>query len=98
MIPIEAALYHNTGIDAATTGADHDDLTPPIEATATDLAMTHHIDYITDHPCIEALQVIDPEITVGHIHNHPTYLQDMNHVDQALNPAEQEENHIPRRP
>ena len=36
--------------------------------------MTHHINHITDHPDIEALQVINPAITVGHIHNHPTYL------------------------
>ena len=92
MIPIEATLDHNTGIDAATTGAAHDNLTPPIEATATDLTMTHHTDHITDHPHIEALQVIDPEITVDHIHDHPTDLQGTNHVDQVHNPAGQEEN------
>ena len=83
MIPIEATLYHNTGIDAATTGAANNNLTHPIEATAIDLAMTHHIFHIADHPHIEAFQVIDPEITVGHI--------------QVHNPAAQSENHIPRR-
>ena len=81
VIPIEAALDYNTGIDAATTGATHNDLTPHIEATAIDLTMTHHIDHITDHPHIEALQVINPEITVGHIHDHPTDLQGMSHID-----------------
>ena len=68
-----------------------------LETTAIDLAMTHHIDHITDHPQVEALQVINPEITVGHIHNQPTDLQGMNHTDQVHNPAGQEENHIPRR-
>ena len=96
MIPVEADLDHNAGIDAATTGAAHNDLTEPIEATAIDLAMTHHINHIVDHPHIEVLQVIDPEITVGHIHDHPTDLQGMNHLDQVHNPAG-EENHIPRR-
>ena len=52
MIPIEAALDHNTGIDAATAGAAHDNLTPPVEATAIGLTMTHHIDHIADHPHI----------------------------------------------
>ena len=55
MIPVEAAVDHNTGIDAVTTGAAHDNLTPPIEATAIDLAMTHHINHTADHPHLEAL-------------------------------------------
>ena len=76
-IHIETALGHNTGIDAANTGAAHDDLVQPTEDTATDLAMTHHTGYIADHPNSKALQVINPEIIVGHIHNHPTDLQDM---------------------
>ena len=97
MIPIEATLDHNTRIETATIGAAHDDLALPIEATAIDLATTHHIDHITDHPHIEDLQVINPEITVGHIHDHPTDLQGMNHIDQVHNPIGQEENHIPRR-
>ena len=97
MIPIEAAVDHNTAIDEATTGAAHDDLAPPIEAIGIDLTMTHYIDHITDHPHIEALQVIDPKIAVDHIHDHPTNLQGMNHIDQVHNPAGQEENHTPRR-
>ena len=35
-------------------------------------------------------------MTVGHIHDHLTDLQGINHVDQVHNPAGQEENHIPR--
>ena len=77
-IPIEAALDHNTRIDAAITGAAPDILTPPIEATAINLTVTHHIDHITDHPCIGTLQVINPQITVGHIQDHPTGLKGMN--------------------
>ena len=87
MVAIEAALDHNTGIDAVTTGAAHDDISLPIEATVIDLTTTQHIDHIADHPHIEALQGIDPGITVGHIHHHPTDLQGMNHVDQVLNPV-----------
>ena len=96
MITIEA-LDHNTRIDAATTGAVHDNLAQPIETTATYLATTHYINYIADHPNIEALQVIDPEVTVGHIYYHPTDLQGMNHVDQVHNPARKKENYMPRR-
>ena len=55
MICIEAAPDHNTEIDTATTEAAHDDLTQPTEATATDIAMTHHTGHITDHPHITAL-------------------------------------------
>ena len=97
MIPIEAALDHNTGIDTATKGAAHNDIALPIEATAINLTMTHHSDHIADHPHIEALQVINPEIIVGHILDHPTDLQGMNHVDEVQSAAGQEENHIPRR-
>ena len=82
MIHIEATLDHNTGIDAA-----RDNLTQPTRETATDLAMTHHTSHIADHPNIEVLQVIDPEITVGHIHNNPTDLQDMNLTAQIHIPA-----------
>ena len=70
-IPIEATPDHNTRID---TGAAHDDLAPPIEATAINLTTTHHINHIADHPHIEALQVINPEIAVVHIQDHPTDL------------------------
>ena len=97
VIPTEAALDHNTRIDAATTGAAHSDHASPIEATAIDLTMIHHIDHIADCPHTEALQVINPEITVGHIHNHPTDLQGRTHVDQVHTPADHEKNHTPRR-
>ena len=96
-ISIQATLDDNTGIDTAITGAAHNDLAPPIEDTAINLAMTHHIDHITDHPHIEDLQVIDLEIIGGHIHNHPTDLQGLTHVGQVHNSAGKEENHIPRR-
>ena len=96
VICIEAALDHNTEIDAAITEAAHDNLTPPIENTATDLAVTHLTDHITDHLNTEALQAIDPNIIVSHTHDQPTGLQGMNHVNQAHNPAGQGDNHIPR--
>ena len=82
MIHIEAALDHSTGMDAATTEAAYDDLTQPMEDTASDLTMTHCTGHIVDHPHITALWVIDPEITVGHTHNHLTNLKGMNHTDQ----------------
>ena len=87
MIHIEATLDHNTGIDATTTGAAHNDLTQLTEGTVTDLAMTHCTSHNTDHPNIEALQVIDPEITVGHIHDCPTDLQGMKLTDQIHTPV-----------
>ena len=76
MIPIEATLDHNIKIDVATMGAAHDNLTQSTEATATtiDLMATHHIGHIAVLHNIKALQVIDPEITVGLIHDHPTDL------------------------
>ena len=97
MIHIEATLDCNTGIDTDTTGAVHDSLTQPTEDTATDLTMTFHTCHITDHPNIKALQVINPEIAVDHIHDHFIDLQDMNLTDQIHIPAGQEEDHIPRR-
>ena len=97
MIPTEAALDHNTRIDATTSGAAHNNCAPPIEATAIDLTMTHDINHITDHPHIDALQVINPEILVGHIHDHPTDLQGRTHVDQVHTPADHKKNHTPRR-
>ena len=81
MIHTEATQGHSTGINAATTGATHDNYTPPIEATAIDPAMTHHTDNITDYPHIEVLQLINPEITVDHSHDHPTNLQGRTHTD-----------------
>ena len=97
VIHIEAALECTKGIDTATTGAVHNDLTQPIEDTATDLTVTHCTDHIADHPNIEAFQVINPEITVGHIQEHPTDPQGMNQADQVHTPAGQEESHILRR-
>ena len=92
----EATLDHNTGIDTATTEAAHDDLTQHTEDAAKDLAMTHCIGHITDHPCMAAVWVIDPKIIVGHTHNHPTDLQGMNHTDQIHTAAEQEESYTQR--
>ena len=66
----EVAQGHNTGTDGATTGVAHDDHAPPIEDTAINLTMIHHTDLITDHPQIEVLQLINPEIAVGHTHDH----------------------------
>ena len=54
-IHIEATLAHNTGIDAITTGAAHDDLNQPTEDTATDFAVTHYSNQIADHPNNKAL-------------------------------------------
>ena len=94
VIPIEATLDHNTGIRAATTRAVHNDLTQPTEDTAIDLAMTHHIGHIANHPNIKGLQVIDPGIAVDHMHDHPTDLQDMKLINQIHIPAGQEEDLI----
>ena len=74
---------NNTRIDSTTTGAPHDDLTQPPEDMATDLAMTHCTGHIANYSNIEALQIIDPEITVDHIHNHPTNPQGMNLTNQT---------------
>ena len=93
-IHIEAALDHNTKIDTTTTGAVHDNLTQSTEDTATDLTMTFHTSHIADQPNIKALQVIDPEIVVDHIHDHPIYPQYMSPIKQILIPAGQEEDHI----
>ena len=87
VIHIEATLDHNTGIDVATIGAVHDNLTQPTDDTATDLTVTLHTSHTTDHPNIEAPQVIDPKIPVDHIHDHPTDLQDMNLANQIHIPV-----------
>ena len=81
-IHIEATLDHNTGIDTTNTGVAQCDLTQSTGDRATDLTMTHHTSYIANHLNIKALQVINPEITVDHIHAHPTDLQGMNLTDQ----------------
>ena len=59
--------------------------------------MIQCISHITDHPHIAALWVINPEIIVGHTHDHPTNLQGMNQADQVHTPTGQEEGHTPRR-
>ena len=64
MIHTDVTQGHNTGINAVTTGAAHNDHTPPIEATAIDLAMTQHVNHITDHPHIDVLQLTNPESTL----------------------------------
>ena len=75
-IHIQAALGHYIRKDTTTTGVAHDDLTQSTEVTATTigLTVTHHIDHITVLHNIKALQATDPEITVGHIHDHLTDL------------------------
>ena len=68
-IHIEAALDHNTEIDAATTEVAHDNLTQPAGDTATDLTVTHYTGHIEDHPRITALWVIDHSRS----HSQPSY-------------------------
>ena len=87
VIQIEVSLDHNTRIDTTITGAAHNKLTQPTEDTATDLTMTHCTGHTPNNPSIKALHVIDPEITVDHIHAHPTDLQDMILTDQIHTPA-----------
>ena len=96
-IHTESNQGHNTGTDAATTGAAHDNHTLPIEVTDINLSATHHINLTTDHTHIEVLQLFTPEITVGHTHDHPTDLQGRTHTDQVHIPANHEENHTSRR-
>ena len=93
----EVIQGHNTEIDAAIIGVAHNDCAPHIEATATDLTVTHHIDHTADHSHIEVLQPTNPGITVDHIPNHPTNLQGRTHTDQVCFPADHEENHTSRR-
>ena len=85
----EATLGHYVGTDTTTTGVAHNDLVQSTEATATtiDLPTTHHINHIAVPYNIKALQATDPEIAVGHIHDHFTDLQGLNCVDQVHNPA-----------
>ena len=72
---MEATLDHNTGIDAATTEAAHDDVTQPTEDTVTHYTVTHCTGHMTDHPYITTPCVMNAEITVGYTHEHPTDLQ-----------------------
>ena len=95
-ICIEATLDKDTETDAAITGACHDNCTPPMEATAINLATMCHIYHLADHPHIEVLQFINPEITIGHIHDNITDLQCRTNVDQDHTPSDHEGYHTPR--
>ena len=95
-IHIEATLDHNTKIDTAITEVAHDDLSPPTEDTVTDLTMTDLTNHIADR-LNTALQAINPNIIVGHTHDHPIGLQGMNCINQVYNPAGQGKNHTPKR-
>ena len=97
VIHTEAILDHNTVIDVATTEGAHNDLTQPIKDTATNVAMTHHTSHITDCLHLTAVWVINPEITIGHTHDHLTDLQGTNHEDQIHTLLGWDEGHIPRR-
>ena len=97
VIHTEAAQGHNTGINAATSGTAHNAHTPPIEVTAINLAVTHHINHITVHPHIEVLQLTTPEITVDLAHNHPTSIKCETHTNQVHIPADHKANHTSRR-
>ena len=79
----KANIDHITKIDTAITEAAHGDLSAPTEDRATDLAMTHLTDHITDHLRTEFFQVINPKIIVDHSRNHPICLQGMNCIDHA---------------
>ena len=97
MIHTEAAHGHNTRINAATTGAAHNAHAPPIEVTAINLTVTHHIYHIADHPHIEVLQLTTPEIIVDHAHDHPTNLQGETCTGHIHIPADHKANHTSRR-
>ena len=82
MIHTEAVQGHNIRIITDTTGVAHNIHTPPIEVTAINFTVTHHIDLITDHPHIEAILLTTPEITVDHTPNLPTNPPGDIHNDQ----------------
>ena len=88
VIHTEATLYHNTEIDETTTGAIHDDFAQPTEDTAADLNHdTLHQLHCQIISTSKALQAIDLEITVDHIHDHSNDLQDINLTIQTHIPA-----------
>ena len=93
----EIAQGHKEGTDTTATEAVQSKPIQHTGDTVTGHAVTHHISHIADHPHIAALQVIDPEIVVGHTDYHPTNLQGMNQADQIHTPAGQEEGYTPRR-
>ena len=80
VIHIEATLDHGTEIDAAITEASHDNLTPTTVDTATYLTVTPLINHITDYPKTEALQATNPNIIVGHTHDHPSSRHELHHL------------------
>ena len=97
MTHTEATPGHNIQIIAATQGVVHDALTPDIGITVIEPAMTHHTDLIIDHPHIEVSQLTTPEITVDHIHIHPTNPQDKICIGHTCTPADHEANHTTRK-
>ena len=97
LIHTEAAQGDNIKIITATTGAAHDAHAPPTEVTAINPTTTHHTNHITDHQCMEVLQLTTPEIAVGDAHDHPTNFQGKTHTDQIHVPENHEANHTPRR-
>ena len=72
MILTEATQGHNTGIDAATIGAAHDDHASHIEVTIINLTATHPINHIADSPHIEISQCTKLGITVDQSQDHNT--------------------------
>ena len=90
MIHTEAVQGHNIKIITDTTGVAHNIHTPPIEVTAINLTVTHHIDLITDHPHIEAILLTTPEITVDHTPSLPTNPPGDIHNDQLHIPGDHE--------
>ena len=94
----ETTQGHNTGTDEASMGAAHNNHTTHIEAKAINLTVTCCINHIANHPHIEVLQLTNPEIAVGHAHDHPTDLKGRTHMDQVHIPASNEENHTLRGP
>ena len=93
----EITQGHKDGTETTNAEAVQGDPTQHTGDTVTGHTMTHHIGHITDHPHIAAFWVINPEVVVGHIHDHPTYLWGMNQADQVHTPAGHEEGHTPKK-
>ena len=68
----EAAPDCNKGFGTATIEAAQGNPIQHIEATVTELTMTHHTGHTTDHPHITAHRVTAVRTAVDHIHAHPT--------------------------
>ena len=83
-----ATVDHNIEIGAATTEAAHDDCHSAHRGHShRPCTVTHHTIHTADCLHIAALQVINPEITVGHTHDYPTDIQGMNHTDDIHTPS-----------